>query len=105
MKNYFIDLLLHIGGYEKHTQIIVIADCEDTARAYALYAECHCTDSLEWNDDVVEDDNGGMIYEIYSIQEISETELDQLEHLGLIAVTAVEAELEKSGHPDYQGES
>ncbi len=77
MKNYLVTLIMEIGEYEKTSFIIVEAEDEDKAGSYAIYAETHHTDTMEWDEDCngAYDDFGGMYYAVESFKFIKEEEL------------------------------
>ena len=78
MKNFIVRLELRIGEYEKHTNIIVKAEDEYKAGEYAMYSESYCCDELDWRDEGVYDDYGGMYYCVDSVNELSETEFQTI---------------------------
>ncbi len=86
MKNYLVTLIMKIGEYEKLTQALVEAENEDKAGVYAIYAETHLTDIMEWDEDCngAYDDFGGMYYSVDRIDLIGGDEFATLKKYILI---------------------
>ena len=77
MNHYLVVLNLSIGLYEKVTHTIIQAPDEYEAGTYALYAESHDTDNIDWDSDLqsAHDLSGEMYYSVDSAELIRKDEL------------------------------
>lgn len=98
-RNYLVRLRLIIGEYEKQAYTIVKAKDDIDAGIYAIYAETHRCDTMEWENDCAGayDDSGGMHYTVSRVDHIEGDELATLKRY-LFSCHYNQSDLDEAGN-------